>query len=104
MNPGNRGRRENICQGNKKEELILLNDTMYFNSETNSMVYCLNFSLHIFENFEHMYVQKNEFIKCLSVVSRHLFQPHVVKMMLTTSFHLEWIVDQKLKGQKSPLI
>lgn len=28
MNPGNWGRRENICQGNIKEEFILLNDNM----------------------------------------------------------------------------
>lgn len=37
MNLGNWGSRENIFQGNIKKELILLNDSMYFNFET----YCL---------------------------------------------------------------
>lgn len=104
MNLGNWGKRENICQGNIKEELLLLNDGTYLNSETNCMIYGLNFSPCIFENFRHMYVQKNAFVKWLSVLMKHLFQPHVVRMIWTTSMHLEWIFDQKLKGTKSPLL
>lgn len=67
MNLGNWDRRENVCQENIKEELLLLNDSIYLNSETNSMLYGLNFSLCVFENFKHMYVQKKcicQMLKC----------------------------------------
>lgn len=57
------------------------------------------FTMHFFKNFKHMCVQKNAFIKCLSVLIRHLFQPDVVRMIWTTSIHLEWKFDQKLKGK-----
>lgn len=70
--------------------------------KTISLIYCLNFSLCVFEIFKYMYVLKNAFIKCLIVLIRHLFQPHIVRMILPTFMHLEWIFDQKLKGTKSP--
>lgn len=57
------------------------------------------YTMHFFKNFKHMYVQKNAFIKCLSVLIRHLFQPDVVRIIWTTSMHLEWKFDQKLKGK-----
>lgn len=102
-NLGNWSRKEKNCQGHIKEELLLFNDSICFNSETNRKIYCLNFSLCIFENFKHIYVHKNAFIKCLTALIRHLFPPHIVRMILTTPLHLEWIFDQKLKETKSPL-